>query len=171
MIISCSTAAQNCSTTMIQIMNNNQIDMLNGNGRLKTTTPIGQQQQLDHSNIRNSCHSSSINGNNNNATDDDECRIGKPIDLSTTNRRRPLLLASQNDENSRPQSIKIDEMHNSSNASSMCCGPGPSCLYLRKAVQQLFPVDDFERVEFLGEGFFSDVYKVCIGIFSCLDKY
>jgi hypothetical protein len=69
------------------------------------------------------------------------------------------------DGRTRRKLAKIDESTRtmrkvvSSNGNDMSTG-STSCLFLRKAVHQLFPMDDFERVEFLGEGFFSDVYKV-----------
>uniref|UniRef100_A0A0N4UIC4 Protein kinase domain-containing protein n=1 Tax=Dracunculus medinensis TaxID=318479 RepID=A0A0N4UIC4_DRAME len=39
--------------------------------------------------------------------------------------------------------------------------PGPtSCFFLEKALKRIYPKEDFEILESLGEGFFSNVYKV-----------
>lgn len=41
--------------------------------------------------------------------------------------------------------------------------PGPtSCVFLQRALKRLYAREDFEVLESLGEGFFGDVYKVCV---------
>uniref|UniRef100_A0A914VFW3 dual-specificity kinase n=1 Tax=Plectus sambesii TaxID=2011161 RepID=A0A914VFW3_9BILA len=103
------------------------------------------------------------NGNNTAALCAPRSSVPPSLDVNSANCQQ-LLVRSNRQSSANNNDSPIEEESDAhlcdSDSPPPCISPGPSCLWLRAAVLEIYPMDDFDRVEYLGEGFFSDVYKV-----------